>query len=265
VARYKSIVAYDGTAYRGFQRQTEGTPTVQGSLEAGLADIGWQGESLLAAGRTDAGVHAAGQVIAFDLDWDHPDEALTAALNSSLPGDIAIWHTQQAEPGFHPRFDARLRRYRYRLIVRPTRDPLRERYAWRVWTAPELSLMQPLAAALAGSHDFAAFGQAPISGGHTVRTVHQVAWRRHGDELLFEIAADAFLQHMVRRLVAASLAVGSGRVDLAEVEALIDRPDLRWEGRLAPPQGLCLMEVRYGGERTDVSVSKGSQSAPAEI
>lgn len=245
VARYQSIIAYDGTRYHGFQRQAEGIATVQAALEDALAGVGWQGDSLLAAGRTDAGVHARGQVVAYDLNWAHRADALTRALNSNLPADIAVWRTQEAAPGFHPRFDARLRRYRYRLLVRSTPDPLRERYAWRVWPEPDLKAMGRLAAKFCGRHDFGAFGQAPIENGHTVRTVEKASWSQEGDELYFDIAADAFLHHMVRRLTAACVGHGSGQILAAEVTGLLDQPDLRWQGRLAPSRGLCLMAVEY--------------------
>jgi len=246
VARYKSIIAYDGTRYHGFQRQADGIATVQGTLEGALAAVGWQGSSLLAAGRTDAGVHARGQVVAYDLDWNHRAAALTRALNSHLPADIAVWRTQEAALEFHPRFDARLRRYRYRLIVRSTPDPLRERYAWRAWPEPDREAMERIAAAFLGRHDFGAFGRPPIDGGNTVRTVAQAVWSQDGDELHFDVAADAFLHHMVRRMTAACVDHGSGRVSAAEVAELLDRPDLRWEGRMAPSRGLCLMQVEYG-------------------
>ncbi|MGA9532262.1 MAG: tRNA pseudouridine(38-40) synthase TruA [Anaerolineales bacterium] len=248
MARYQSIIAYDGTAYHGFQRQADGIATVQAALEAALVGLGWQGSSLLAAGRTDAGVHARGQVIAFDLDWNHRADALTRAMNSRLPADIALWRTRRAPADFHPRFDARTRRYRYRLIARSTPDPLRERYAWRVWPEPDTAAMDRLASALVGPHDFGAYGKAPIEGGHTKRTVRHAAWAQDDDEIQFDIAADAFLHHMIRRLAAACVGHGTGRVKAEEVTGLLDRPDLRWEGRLAPPRGLCLMEVEYGRE-----------------
>jgi tRNA pseudouridine38-40 synthase len=248
VARYQSIIAYDGTAYHGFQRQADGIATIQAAVETALAGLGWQGSSLLAAGRTDAGVHARGQVIAFDMNWAHRAVELTRAMNSRLPDDIAVWRTTEAQPDFHPRFDARLRHYRYRLIVRPTPDPLRGRYAWQVWPEPDRVAMNRLASALQGRHDFGAFGEAPIEGGHTERTVRLAVWNQQGDEIHFDIAADAFLHHMVRRLTAACVGHGSGRLQAKDVLGLLDRPDLRWEGRLAPPRGLCLMEVEYRRE-----------------
>lgn len=255
---YQSIVAYDGTDFAGFQRQAGGRRTVQGELEKALRALGWAGGSLLAAGRTDAGVHATGQVVAYRLNWRHTPEDLTRALNAHLPADVAVWGTRPAPEGFHPRFSARSRRYRYRVIVAPWRDPLRERYAWRVWPAPEVEAMNRVAGALVGRHDFGAFGTAPIPGGHTRRTVYLARWEASGDEVTFQIEADAFLYRMVRRLVAACLEVGFGRVSAEEVLDLLNRPDRRWEGPLAPPQGLCLAQVRYEGDEDATEESKPS-------
>jgi tRNA pseudouridine38-40 synthase len=245
VALYKSIVAYDGTQFQGFQRQAEGIRTVQGVLEDALRAMGWQGASLQTAGRTDRGVHARGQVISYGLDWAHGDETLTRAFNAHLPKDVAVWSSQPAPEGFHPRFSAVSRCYTYRLVVGRWPDPLRERFALRVWPKPDFAAMQSVAEALVRRADFGAFGQAPIEGGHTVRRILRAGWTAFDDELVFTIEADAFLKHMVRRLVAASLAVGQGELDKHSITGLLDHPEERWEGRLADPHGLSLMEVRY--------------------
>lgn len=245
MAHYKSILAYDGTGYKGFQRQREGVPTVQAAVEKGLRRIGWQGDSLLAAGRTDAGVHARGQVISFSMAWKHSDADLTAALNANLPQDVAVQSTLEVEKGFHPRFSARKRHYQYRLILAERRDPLRERYAWRRWPGPDVGLMNEIAPRIEGRFDFGAFGPAPIEGGHTVRQVFRARWSAEADELVFDIEADAYLQHMVRRLVAAFVRCGEEREPSEAVIGRLDRPEDRWEGRLAPAQGLILETVSY--------------------
>src|SRR5512143_4344337 len=140
MARYKLILAYDGAAFAGSQRQgttarsrTGKARTVQGELEDALRELGWRGRSVLLAGRTDAGAHASGQVAAADVDWPHEPEALRDALNAHLPFELVVRDAQAVDRGFHPRFDARSRRYSYRLFCQPVRDPLRERLAWRVW------------------------------------------------------------------------------------------------------------------------------------
>ena len=246
MATYQSIVAYDGTGYQGFQRLAPGPPTVQGVLEDALRAVGWTGTSLLAAGRTDAGVHARGQVIAYDLPWRHPAETLSRALNANLPADVAVRSTELAPDGFHPRFSARRRTYAYRILVDAWPDPLAERFAWRLWPGPDPAGMSTEAQALLGRHDYAAFGQAPIPGGHTRREVFQARWQEELNGLSFVIQADAFLQHMVRRLVAALVAVGLGHRPPGTLAALVADPSLRWEDKLAPPHGLCLESVEYG-------------------
>ncbi|HZW05020.1 MAG TPA: tRNA pseudouridine synthase A, partial [Anaerolineaceae bacterium] len=120
--RYQVILAYDGTEFQGFQRQT-GTRTVQSEIETALRRLGWQGRSILSAGRTDTGVHAAGQVIAFDLDWTHSPETLGRAMNAFLPSDVAVKAVRATAPDFHPRFDAVARCYHYRIYCQPARDP----------------------------------------------------------------------------------------------------------------------------------------------
>jgi tRNA U38,U39,U40 pseudouridine synthase TruA len=132
MARYQIILAYDGTDFLGSQRQVHAR-TIQGELEKALTKLGWQGRTVLLAGRTDTGVHASGQVAAFDLDWGHGLDDLTSALNANLPGDMAVRQAREAPQDFQPRFDATSRLYRYRLFCESARDPLRERYAWRVW------------------------------------------------------------------------------------------------------------------------------------
>ncbi len=242
---YKSIIAYDGTEFRGFQRQAQGIRTVQAVVEDALRNVGWQERSIMAAGRTDAGVHARGQVIAFELAWQHEATRLTQALNANLPSDVAVRLTNVAPPGFHPRFSAKRRCYRYTLITSPVRDPLGERYAWRIWPEPKLDAMEAAAATLVGRWDFVAFGRAPIPDGHTVRQVFRAHWRQEREVLVFEIEADAFLYHMVRRLVAAMLDVGAGRLSAHDLQVLLEDPELRWEGQVAAAQGLCLEAVSY--------------------
>jgi tRNA pseudouridine38-40 synthase len=247
--RYQIILAYDGTGFLGSQRQAS-SRTAQSELEKALRKLGWHGRSVYLAGRTDTGTHASGQVAAFDFDWAHSLEKLRDALNAQLPRDMAVWDVKTAADGFHPRFDAASRRYRYRLFCAGIRDPLRERYAWRVW--PALADLTPLANIWVGTHDFAAFGNPSRSGGSTVRTVISARWWPLADEWFFEIQADAFLYRMVRRLVYSQVAVGQARLSAKILErALDDRTDIRQEAQrqipasLAPACGLTLVEVSY--------------------
>jgi tRNA pseudouridine38-40 synthase len=244
-ATYQAIIAYDGTGFAGFQRLPADRRTVQGTLEQALRRLGWSEQRILAAGRTDRGVHARGQVIAFTVQWDHPAEALTSALNAHLPSDVAVRACQLVPPGFHPRFDAVGRQYSYSLLLSEVRDPLRERTAWRRRPGLEIGPLREAAALVTGRRDFGAFGLPPFSGGHTVRHVRRASWEALGDVLRLEIEADAFLRHMVRRLVGAmvGIAQGSGRLDA--LRSSLDDPSRMWSGSLAPPHGLCLERVFY--------------------
>jgi tRNA pseudouridine38-40 synthase len=243
--RYRAILEYDGTDFLGFQRQAAGR-TVQGVVEAALARAGWPGRSILAAGRTDTGVHAAGQVIAFDWDWPHGEAALLRALNANLPADAAVRTVEVSAADFHPRYSARGRCYRYTIYNQPVRSPLAARYAWHVWPGLDLAAMQAASQALLGRHDFATFGTDPDDGSNTVRTVRRAEWQAGaGGWLTFDILADAFLYRMVRSLVGALQRVGRGELPAARVPELLDARDRRRCPPLAPPQGLCLMDVVY--------------------
>jgi tRNA pseudouridine38-40 synthase len=194
-------------------------------------------------------VHAAGQVIAFDLEWSHPADELQRALNAHLPEDISCPELQIAAEDFHPRYHALRRCYRYRVIAAPWPDPLRERYALRVWPAPDLRRMAGAARGLLGKHDFGAFGSAPRRGSHTVRTVLRAEWvREHEDEALaFWIEADAFLFRMVRTIAGTLLQIGSGRRTEEEFQGLLVMPPQGRAEAPAPARGLCLMRITYPG------------------
>ena len=247
MARYQVILEYDGTEYFGFQRQAEGRDqrTVQWVVETALRHIGWQGVSILAAGRTDTGVHAKGQVIAFDLDWNHSLQDLLAAFNANLPLDAVASCVKIVSDNFHPRFDALSRTYQYRIICQPTRDPLRERYVWRIQRELDFDILKQSARSLVGIHDFSAFGAPPRPGGTTIRQVFQCDWLKQQDEFVFEIQANAFLYHMVRRLVGFQVVVGQGRYGLQDLASRLTGGDHDLVKELAPPQGLSLITVEY--------------------
>jgi tRNA pseudouridine38-40 synthase len=246
VRRFRAVLAYDGSAYVGFQRQAAGLPTVQGAVEDALARVTGEHVMVTGAGRTDTGVHATGQVIAFDTGWGHSPEALLSALNVTLPGDIALQSIRQHE-GFHPRFDAVSRIYNYTLFQTPVRQPLDRHRAWHFRGTLETEAVDAAAALLIGRRDFAALGQAP-SGENTVRTVIRSAWQRTprpwGTMWEYTIEGDAFLQHMVRRAVGAMVDVGRGRMTVEELAEALERAALL-NVHLAPPHGLVLARVRY--------------------
>jgi tRNA pseudouridine38-40 synthase len=256
MARYQLTLAYDGTGFFGSQRQAK-RRTVQGELEMALSTLGWTGRSVLMSGRTDTGVHATGQVAAFDLDWSHSDEDLVRALNAALPRDMAVHKAWMVHAKFHPRFDAVSRRYRYRLFCQPLRDPIRERFTWRVWPAVNSEVLASASRFFLGTHDFSSFGSPTTPRGSTVRTVIKAEWMQaldEQDEWHFEVQADAFLYRMVRRLVFIQVALAQGKVSaevIANSLAKQDPAGKRGEKRtavppgIAPAHGLTLVEVTY--------------------
>jgi tRNA pseudouridine38-40 synthase len=245
---YRAVVAYDGTDYAGFQRQAGSTPTIQGTLEDAIERVTRQRVTVKGAGRTDAGVHATGQVIGFEVAWRHSPEALGRALNANLPETIALQSLTLAEAGFHPRYDARRRAYEYSLYNAPVRHPLLNKYAWHIPLnrALEWAAMQQAAAMLIGSHDFATFGQPP-QGDTTIREVFHSGFSEvPGTPVIrYEIEANAFLYRMVRRIMGTLIRVGSGELTLDQFEKAFCAADGTWPSPAAPAQGLCLVKVTY--------------------
>ena len=231
---------------------------MQSVVEEALRQLGWQGQHIKAAGRTDTGVHATGQVIAFDLDWQHSAEKLQQALNANLPKDVAARSARPVAPDFDPRRHALSRTYRYQLFFEAGRDPLRERYAWRVWPEADMDMVNEIAGLFIGEHDFAAFGAPPRPGSSTVRSVMKSDWQQDRQGWTFEVTANAFLYHMVRHLVAVQIATGQGVLPVKNLCELLEQPRdengyLHSAQGLADPQGLFLIEVRYPPHRLAVN------------
>lgn len=243
MAHYQVILAYDGTDFQGYQRQLN-TRTVQGEVEKVLSRLGWCGETTLCGGRTDTGVHASGQVITFDMDWTQTDEKLRGALNHYLPADISVRQVKQAEPGFHPRYNAISREYCYRLTFDPVRNPLADRYQWRIHKPLQDEILPSLAALFIGRHDFAAYGTPPRPSSSTVRNITLSHWVISERQYQYHVCANAFLYHMVRRLVFVQVACANGSVDPNRLRDNIETglPD---HPGIAPPQGLELVKVTY--------------------
>ncbi|RME86278.1 MAG: tRNA pseudouridine(38-40) synthase TruA [Caldilineae bacterium] len=240
---YRATVEYDGTELLGFQIQAQGR-TVQGELERVLQKVTGRLTRVIGSGRTDAGVHARGQVIAFRSAWRHTAADLQRALNALLPPDIAVLDLLPAPDDFHPRFSARERWYRYQLGTWPGHSPLRCRYAWEVGPGLDIEAMKQAAEALVGTYDFAAFGQPP-QGDNTVRQVISAQWSEQPPYLVFDIRANAFLRRMVRTIVGTLVEVGQGRRSAGDVARLRDSRDRSQAAPPAPPQGLILMAVSY--------------------
>jgi tRNA pseudouridine38-40 synthase len=241
--RVRATVAYDGTAYRGYQRQLS-EPTVQEALEAALERITQTFTRVLAAGRTDAGVHAEGQVIAFDTSWERGLPVLQRAMNAVLPPDIAVRDLQKVASDFHPRFDAQSRRYRYTVYNAPVRSPLARRSSLHVRRPLDVAAMEQATVSILGVHDFAAFGRPP-QGDNTVRYIGEAVWRDELPWLFFEIEANAFLFRMVRSIVGTLLAVGRGKLSPDEFKQVLASRDRSLAGKTAPAHGLCLIQVIY--------------------
>jgi tRNA pseudouridine38-40 synthase len=256
--RYRARVEYDGTDFAGFQLQAGGR-TVQGELEGALARLAGPGTERIrveAAGRTDAGVHALGQVIAFSWHGRLPAEVLRRALEAILPPDIGIGPLTRVAPGYHPRYAACLRAYRYSIWNGP-RSPLRERYAYGVRGPLDVPAMAGTAQQLVGRHDFSAFG-----GWHRqpVRTLHRVRVRRSGSTITIDVVGDAFLRQMVRSIVAALLRIGRGEATGEDLAAALRGGSRIFAGAVAPPQGLCLRRVVLGRHQRVASDAR----SPAE-
>lgn len=243
--RYRATVAYDGTGYHGFQRQApEHEPTIQGELERALAKLGQPAVTVLGSGRTDAGVHATGQVIAFDADWRHAASALRRALNATLPGDMAVLDLNEATGDFHPRYHAVSREYVYTIYNAPTRHPLQRLYALHVAELLDASVMNAAAAWLVGEHDFAAFGQ-PTAGEVTVRRMMRAECRAEPPLVRVELEASGFLYRMARSLVGTLLAVGRGTAKPEHLRDVLESRDRSRAEAVVPPHGLCLTRVSY--------------------
>jgi len=235
-------VEYDGTDFAGFQ-VNPGKRTVQGVLEAALARLGNGVEQRVdGAGRTDAGVHASGQVIAFTYAGRLATADLGRALEALLPADVAVRDVRRAPEGFNPRYAARYREYRYTVWNGP-RSPLHERTALGLRTPLDTAAMARAGSAFIGRHDFRAFGAA---GRTSVRTVTMVRVRREGRLVTIDVRAEAFLRGMVRRMVAVLLEVGLGKMEATTIRAALAGPGPAFDGASVPAKGLCLRRVALG-------------------
>ncbi len=241
--RYKALVEYDGTDFLGYQIQAQGR-TVQGEIEKTLKKVTQLDIRIDGAGRTDAGVHAIGQVIAFNAIWKHSVEELHRALNATLPTDIVVSSLKTVDKIFHPRFDALSRSYRYTIINQSWPKVLERRYLHHVRNKLDVVAMRQASRFLLGSHDFASFGKPP-KGQNTVRQVMQVDWFAEENRLIFEITANAFLYRMVRTIVGTVLQVGCGQLAPDDIKDIMAARDLRRSAPPAPAHGLCLVRVTY--------------------
>jgi tRNA pseudouridine38-40 synthase len=240
---YRAVVEYDGTDLLGFQIQRQGR-TVQGEIEAVLHRLMQAPVRVTGAGRTDAGVHASGQVVAFRAPWKHTTADLFRAINALLPADIAFRSLDLAPPGFHPRFSARKRCYRYQIGLWSGHSPLRCRFAWEVGPGLDIEAMRRAAAHFIGVHDFATFGQPP-QGEVTVREMFAIEITHAQPWLYIDLCANAFLRRMVRTLVATLVQIGQGQRPEEDAKHLLEVRDRAQAPPPAPAQGLILTQVIY--------------------
>lgn len=242
------LLEYDGTNYHGWQRQKNAL-SLQEVVETALAKLTGEPIKLLGSGRTDAGVHARGQVANFHTSSHIPLKAFHAGLNSLLPRDIAVLDAAEAQANFHARKSARAKTYEYLILNRKEPSPLNRRYAWLVKHPLDLEAMDRAAAVLPGEHDFTAFRASGGSPGHAVREVLQAAWQQGAEgRLRFTITANGFLRGMVRSLVGTMVEIGQGKRPPEDLAGLLVSGDRQQAGPTAPAQGLFLVEVVYGNE-----------------
>ncbi|MGH7933510.1 MAG: tRNA pseudouridine(38-40) synthase TruA [Candidatus Binataceae bacterium] len=242
--RIKLTLEYDGSNYSGWQLQ-KGQDSVQARIEAVLEQIFSGKIRIHGAGRTDAGVHACGQVAAFKLPRPFDAGDLKRALNALLPADIAVLEAAAAADEFDPRRDARSRLYEYRVLNQPIRSAFEYRHVWLVREPLDLTVMNEAARVFLGEHDFAAFRTLGSEEKTTVRRVYRSEWRRDGTHFIYTVEATAFLRHMVRTMTGAMVEAGRGRIEPGAIAALLAGRDRAMVPAAAPARGLFLIAVRY--------------------
>ncbi|MFN7623981.1 MAG: tRNA pseudouridine(38-40) synthase TruA [Acidobacteriota bacterium] len=247
---YKAVLAYDGTAYAGWQRQLK-QPTIQAEIELVLGALNGSAVVAHSAGRTDAGVHAAGQVISFRLDREWVPARLRRALNGNLPADIRILTVEPVADDFHPRFNTHRKTYRYQVVTAPVMSPFLRRYALHYPFELDHQRLASHAAQLVGRHDFRGFTVTDCEATTSVRTVTAVELRQDGEVIAIDITGNGFLRYQVRTMVAALLELNGDRHrryaarGIYSMAALIDAGERSLIGSTAPAHGLTLMKVEY--------------------
>jgi tRNA pseudouridine38-40 synthase len=243
---YRAVVEYDGTDFCGLQFQSE-VRTVAGELERVLSALFAEPVKISAAGRTDAGVHASGQVISFAAGRVFPDGRLALALNGNLPRDVSVRHAAIVPDGFSARFDAVARTYEYRIINRPMPSALDRRFAHHVHRSLDVDVARRAAQDLLGEHDFVAFCAIMPERGGTVRQIHAIDIDRAGDRIVLRISGGGFLHRMVRITVGTLVEIATGRRAPDDIPAILASRDRKRAGYTAPAAGLALIGVRYPG------------------
>jgi tRNA pseudouridine38-40 synthase len=241
----KLILSYDGTDFHGWQRQP-GLRSVQETLETAIESLTQVRSTTTASGRTDAGVHALGQVVHFYTPSRHSTEVFLKGLNALLPRDVRVLHVEEMPQAFHATLDARSKRYRYVIDNGRFASPFQLRYSWHVFRPLDASAMQRGGEALLGRHDFRSFETEWPNRTSSVRTIVDLTVARHDSTVMIEVEADGFLYNMVRSIAGTLMLVGTGKRAETWVSEVLKAEDRVAAGPTAPPQGLFLMLVRYG-------------------
>ena len=240
----KLIVEYDGSSYAGWQRQPD-QPTVQEAFETAIYHLTQQTVSVAAAGRTDSGVHALGQVVSFRIDRDWTPAEWVKGFNARLPNDIAVRSAAIMPDDFHARYAARGKLYEYRIFTRPERPALERNYVWHVYKPMDEEDMKAAAALLLGRNDFTSFEGTLTDNEDPICQLQRLSLTRQGDHLLIHAYADRFLKHMVRNIVGTLVEIGHGKRTAQSLPEILAAKDRTKAGRTAPPQGLFLVHVDY--------------------
>ncbi len=241
---FKVVLEYDGTRYSGWQRQLN-APTIQATVEKALAAIAQTRLTVIGAGRTDAGVHALGQVASFRTDRGLSRREWLRALNAHLPADISALSVEEAPDDFHARYSASGKLYEYHLLNRSERAPLLRERAWMLYKSLDFAAMTDAAACLIGTHDFSSFETAPTDNENPHCRLDQLDLRREGDLIVLAFYADRFLKQMVRSMVGTLVEVGQGKRTAADMQTVLTASARAAAGRTAPAHGLYLVKVDY--------------------
>jgi len=245
MATVKLIIEYDGTDYAGWQRQPD-QPTVQEALETAIQQLTQTDLSVIGAGRTDAGVHALGQVVSFRIEKDWTAYEWTKAMNARLPKDITVRSAELMSDHFHARYAASGKLYEYRILNRPERPAVDRNYVWHVHRPLDHIAMRQAASPLIGSNNFTSFEGTLTDNEDPICHLQQLNITREGDDIRIHAYADRFLKHMVRNIVGTLVEVGQGKRPAASMADILIAKDRTKAGRTAPPQGLFLIRVDYG-------------------
>lgn len=248
---YKLIVAYDGTNYQGFQRQKNGIG-VQQVIEKALTKLFKEPVELVAAGRTDAGVHARGQVVSFTTQKNIPAEKLPQALGHLLPKDVVILEGTSVDANFHARYGAVAKTYEYKIYLADQLDPCQRNYTWQLQEQLDVPAMEEATQYILGTHDFTTFRNAGSTKKTSVRTIESAIWQLQGNNLTFTITGNGFLYRMVRNLVGGLVKVGKGKITPVQFKELLEAKERKLLGMPAPASGLYLTYVKYAIKKDEV-------------